>query len=146
MTDLARRSRRAAHSIGRARRRRQADVVHSGHRRAWRSALAGGAGTAGRPGAGGRRQDGSVAVTDGGPAPPAGAVLNASGYVTARRRATVSSKVTGKVIDVLIEEGQPVKEGQMLAHLDDSRRGRRWSSPRRSSPRRARASPRTKRS
>lgn len=49
-----------------------------------------------------------------------GAVLNASGYVTARRRATVSSKVTGKVMDVLIEEGHPVKEGQILAHLDDS--------------------------
>jgi HlyD family secretion protein len=49
-----------------------------------------------------------------------GAVLNASGYVTARRRATVSSKVTGKVIDVLIEEGHPVREGQILAHLDDS--------------------------
>jgi RND family efflux transporter MFP subunit len=49
-----------------------------------------------------------------------GAVLNASGYVVARRRATVSSKVTGKVIDILIEEGQPVKAGQILAHLDDS--------------------------
>jgi HlyD family secretion protein len=53
-------------------------------------------------------------------APAAGAVLNASGYVTARRRATVSSKVTGKVMDVLIEEGHPVKEGQILAHLDDA--------------------------
>lgn len=47
-------------------------------------------------------------------------VLNASGYVTARRQATVSSKVTGKVIDVLIEEGMNVKTGQILAHLDDS--------------------------
>ncbi len=47
-------------------------------------------------------------------------VLNASGYVTARRRATVSSKVTGKVIDVLVEEGHPVREGQILAHLDDT--------------------------
>src|SRR4051794_2522795 len=37
-------------------------------------------------------------------------VLNASGYVTARRAATVSSKVTGKVIEVLIEEGMKVKE------------------------------------
>lgn len=45
-------------------------------------------------------------------------VLNASGYVTARRQATVSSKVTGKVMDVLIEEGMAVKEGQILAHLD----------------------------
>jgi HlyD family secretion protein len=49
-----------------------------------------------------------------------GAVLNASGYVIARRRATVSSKVTGKVLQVLIEEGQPVREGQVLARLDDS--------------------------
>jgi HlyD family secretion protein len=45
-------------------------------------------------------------------------VLNASGYVTARRRATVSSKVTGKVIEVLIEEGMKVEEGQVLARLD----------------------------
>ena len=53
---------------------------------------------------------------------PAGGatVLNASGYVTARRRATVSSKVTGKVIEVFIEEGQAVREGQVLARLDDS--------------------------
>ena len=47
-------------------------------------------------------------------------VLNASGYVTARRSATVSSKVTGKVIEVLIEEGMKVKEGQVLARLDDT--------------------------
>lgn len=47
-------------------------------------------------------------------------VLNASGYVTARRAATVSSKVTGKVIEVLVEEGMKVKEGQILARLDDS--------------------------
>jgi HlyD family secretion protein len=58
-------------------------------------------------------------IRPGGPS-AAGAVLNASGYVTARRRATVSSKVTGKVLDVLIEEGQPVKAGQVLAHLDDA--------------------------
>ena len=50
----------------------------------------------------------------------AGAVLNASGYVVARRRATVSSKVTGKVLEVLFEEGQAVKKGQVLARLDDS--------------------------
>jgi HlyD family secretion protein len=48
------------------------------------------------------------------------AVLNASGYVIARRNATVSSKVTGKVADVLIEEGMEVKEGQLIARLDDS--------------------------
>lgn len=45
-------------------------------------------------------------------------VLNASGYVTARRRATVSSKVTGKVVEVLIEEGLQVDAGQVLARLD----------------------------
>jgi HlyD family secretion protein len=48
------------------------------------------------------------------------AVLNANGYVTARRRATVSSKVTGKVIEVNVEEGMAVREGQVLARLDDS--------------------------
>ena len=48
------------------------------------------------------------------------AVLNASGYVTARRRATVSSKVTGKVIEVNVEEGMAVREGQVLARLDDA--------------------------
>jgi RND family efflux transporter MFP subunit len=47
-------------------------------------------------------------------------VLNASGYVTARRQATVSSKFTGKVTEVLIEEGMLVEEGQVLARLDDS--------------------------
>jgi RND family efflux transporter MFP subunit len=48
------------------------------------------------------------------------AVLNASGYVTARRQATVSSKVTGKVVDVLVEEGMKVEKGQILARLDPS--------------------------
>jgi RND family efflux transporter MFP subunit len=47
------------------------------------------------------------------------AVLNASGYVTARRRATVSSKITGKVVEVNVEEGMSVREGQVLARLDD---------------------------
>ena len=47
-------------------------------------------------------------------------VLNASGYITARRAATVSSKVTGKVVEVLIEEGMKVKEGQVVARLDDT--------------------------
>jgi RND family efflux transporter MFP subunit len=47
------------------------------------------------------------------------AVLNASGYVTARRRATVSSKITGKIVEVNVEEGMAVKEGQVLARLDD---------------------------
>jgi RND family efflux transporter MFP subunit len=47
-------------------------------------------------------------------------LLNASGYVTARREATVSSKVTGKVLEVLVEEGTKVSDGQVLARLDAS--------------------------
>jgi len=47
-------------------------------------------------------------------------VLNASGYVTARRQATVSSKITGKVVEVLVEEGMKVQEGQVLSRLDDT--------------------------
>ena len=47
-------------------------------------------------------------------------VLNASGYVTPRLRATVSSKITGKVTEVLIEEGRSVTEGQVVGRLDDS--------------------------
>ena len=47
-------------------------------------------------------------------------VLNASGYVTARLQSTVSSKVTGRITDVLVEEGMDVREGQVLARLDDS--------------------------
>jgi RND family efflux transporter MFP subunit len=47
-------------------------------------------------------------------------VLNASGYVTARRRATISSKMTGKLIEVNVEEGMAVRQGQVLARLDDA--------------------------
>lgn len=47
-------------------------------------------------------------------------VLNASGYVTARRQATVSSKITGKVTEVFVEEGMKVQQGQVLARLDDT--------------------------
>jgi RND family efflux transporter MFP subunit len=47
-------------------------------------------------------------------------VLNASGYVVPRLQAVVSSKVTGKVKQVLVEEGMHVKTGQVLARLDDS--------------------------
>jgi RND family efflux transporter MFP subunit len=52
-------------------------------------------------------------------APPA-AVLDASGFVVARRQATVSAKVTGKVMSIDVEEGMTVKAGQVLARLDDS--------------------------
>jgi HlyD family secretion protein len=47
-------------------------------------------------------------------------LVNASGYVKARREATVSSKVTGKVVEVLVEEGMKVDAGQVLARLDAS--------------------------
>jgi RND family efflux transporter MFP subunit len=47
-------------------------------------------------------------------------VLDATGYVTARRQATVSAKITGKVRDVRIEEGQRVEAGEILATLDDA--------------------------
>ena len=50
----------------------------------------------------------------------AGSVLDASGYVTARLQATVSAKITGKVTEVLIEEGMRVREGAVLARLDDT--------------------------
>jgi len=50
----------------------------------------------------------------------AGAVLQATGYVTARRKATVSAQITGTLTAVLIEEGDVVKKDQVLARLDDS--------------------------
>ncbi|HUN62197.1 MAG TPA: efflux RND transporter periplasmic adaptor subunit [Candidatus Sulfotelmatobacter sp.] len=50
---------------------------------------------------------------------PAG-VLNASGYVTPRRRATIAAKITGRVTGVYFDEGTRVTEGQLLATLDDS--------------------------
>jgi RND family efflux transporter MFP subunit len=50
---------------------------------------------------------------------PAG-VLNASGYITPRRRATIAAKITGRVTGVYFDEGTRVKEGQLLATLDDS--------------------------
>jgi RND family efflux transporter MFP subunit len=60
----------------------------------------------------------TVAARAAAPAGGAGSVLDASGYVTARRQATVSAKITGKVTEVLIEEGQRVEEGAVLARLD----------------------------
>jgi HlyD family secretion protein len=47
-------------------------------------------------------------------------LLNASGYVTTRLEATVSSKVTGKVAEILVEEGMEVEKDQVLARLDAS--------------------------
>ncbi len=48
----------------------------------------------------------------------AGSVLDASGYVVARREATVSSKLTGKVLEILVEEGMRVERDQVVARLD----------------------------
>jgi len=52
-------------------------------------------------------------------------VLNASGYITPRRRATIAAKITGRVTGVFFDEGTRVGQGQLLATLDDSdaRRG-----------------------
>ena len=48
------------------------------------------------------------------------ALLNASGYITPRRRATIAAKITGRVTGVFFDEGTRVAEGQLLATLDDS--------------------------
>ncbi|MCD7098011.1 efflux RND transporter periplasmic adaptor subunit [Stenotrophomonas sp. MMGLT7] len=56
-----------------------------------------------------------VAIAPGG---SSSSVLDASGYVVARRMATVSAKITGKVREVMIEEGMRVEEGQVMATLD----------------------------
>jgi len=50
----------------------------------------------------------------------AGAGLDASGYVVARRQATLTAKIQGKVLEVNFEEGQKVKAGDIVARLDDS--------------------------
>lgn len=57
---------------------------------------------------------GARAAAGGGPA----SVLDASGFIYARRQATVSSKITGRVEEVLIEEGMRVSQGQVMARLD----------------------------
>ncbi|ARU29218.1 efflux RND transporter periplasmic adaptor subunit [Cellvibrio sp. PSBB006] len=63
-----------------------------------------------------RVQMARMAVID----PASASVLDATGYVKARRYATVSSKVTGKVMEVLVEEGMSVEKDQIVARLDDS--------------------------
>lgn len=60
----------------------------------------------------------SVATASPSSPAPGGSVLTASGYVTARRLATVSAEVTGKVAEILVEEGTPVSAGQVVARLD----------------------------
>ncbi|MEO1038081.1 MAG: efflux RND transporter periplasmic adaptor subunit [Pseudomonadota bacterium] len=53
--------------------------------------------------------------------PPRSSGLVASGYVVARRQATVSAEITGRISEVLIEEGFVVEAGEVVARLDDER-------------------------
>lgn len=62
----------------------------------------------------------TASVRANGSGPAADAVLQATGYVTARRMATVSAQITGTLTEVLIDEGFKVKKGQVLARLDDT--------------------------
>ncbi len=62
----------------------------------------------------------SVALAKAGDTSSAETVLNASGYVTPRRRATIAAKITGRVSAMYAEEGMRVAEGQVLAELDES--------------------------
>jgi RND family efflux transporter MFP subunit len=61
-----------------------------------------------------------VTTETGGDAAPGASLLDASGYVVAQRQATVSGKAVYKVTQMLVEEGQHVREGQVIARLDDS--------------------------
>lgn len=61
-----------------------------------------------------------AATMPSGSQPAAASLLDASGYVVARRSATVASKTTGRLLEVMIEEGQRVEGGQIIARLDDS--------------------------
>jgi len=56
-----------------------------------------------------REENGSAGAT----------VLDASGYVTARRRATIASEITGRLVELRVEEGMPVAKGEVVARLDD---------------------------
>ena len=60
----------------------------------------------------------SVTAIGGGNGAAGASVLDATGYIVARRIATVSAKITGKVREVMIEEGQRVEAGQIMATLD----------------------------
>jgi RND family efflux transporter MFP subunit len=57
-------------------------------------------------------------------------LLNASGYVTPRRRATVAAKITARVVEMLADEGMVVEAGELLARLDDSDATRRLAAAR----------------
>ena len=62
----------------------------------------------------------AIATTDAGGGPAGGSLLDASGYVVALRQASVSAKAIYKVNEVLVQEGQAVKQGQVIAKLDDT--------------------------
>jgi RND family efflux transporter MFP subunit len=62
----------------------------------------------------------ATAQAAGGGTGSSSSVLDATGYVTARREATVSAQITGTVAQVLIEEGDHVKEGQVIGRLEDT--------------------------
>ena len=68
----------------------------------------------------GLRVQAAVAQNAGASSSGPASLLDASGYVVARRSATVSAKITGKVTEVLIEEGQSVREGEIVGRLDDT--------------------------
>lgn len=72
---------------------------------------------------GGQAADGAGASAPAATAPrtPRASGLVASGYVTARRQATVSAEITGRIAEVLVEEGTEVEAGEVLARLDDTR-------------------------
>jgi RND family efflux transporter MFP subunit len=79
-----------------------------------------------------RSRAAAVTVAEARPAgdPAAVALLNASGYITPRRRATVAAKITARVVDVYVDEGMTVVEGQLLARLDASDAERRLDAAR----------------
>jgi len=71
-----------------------------------------------------------VAIARPAPSDGAATILNASGYVEPRRKATVAAKITGRVTEVLVDEGMVVEKGQILARLDDSDARRRYEATR----------------
>jgi RND family efflux transporter MFP subunit len=46
-------------------------------------------------------------------------LLNASGYVVAQRKAALASKITGRLISLMVEEGSRIKKGQIIARLEN---------------------------
>jgi len=76
----------------------------------------------------GRKPEVEVAVARGPEKGKTSTMLNASGYVTPRRRSTVAAKITGRVAEMYAEEGMHVRAGQVLARLDCSESDSRLSS------------------